>query len=209
MACWGGGAGDKGLLLLSGSSRSAPFDASSSSGSGYSADSLTCIGRNVTLSHWKIRESTQVSSGRLSYHCPETSFRSSVSPNTNEQHTSRHVCTLHAPAAPREVYLSTRVLSFACLFSVNSSSTRCAFCFSIASSGFPFASFHSDHLLIIQGFAICIIRCAASCWASLSSVRMACIKLFTAEYSASAPCASITVSSSGSAGATENSHIIW
>jgi len=65
-----------------------------------------------------------------------------------------------------------------------------------------------SHLVIFKDFAIWIIRCAASCWASSSSVRIAWIKLFTAEYSASAPCFSITVSSTGYSGAPENNLIV-
>jgi len=208
-AFWGGGARGQSLLLLSGSCRSTSFDASSFSGSGYSAGLLTTIGRNLSLSHRKIGESTQVSSGHSLYHYPETSFWFSMSPNTNEKQASRHQWTLYAPEAPHEVYLSKRVFSFAYSSSVHSRSTRCAFSIGIWTSGFPFASFESDHFLSVQGFAIWIIRWAASYWASLSSVRIACIKLFTTEYSVSVPCISITVSSSGSSGAPENSHIIW
>jgi len=136
------------------------------------------------------------------------SFCSLVSPNTNEKHTRRYLWTLHTPELPREVYLSTRIFSLACSSSFNLRSTRCAFPFAIQTSGFPLLSFNSDHLLIIQGLAIWIIRCAASCWASSSLVRMACIKLLTAEYSALAPCISITVSSSWSSRAPETSHIV-
>ena len=50
---------------------------------------------------------TLVLSGHSLYHCLEMSFRSSVSPNTNEKLASRHLGTLHAPDTPREVYLST------------------------------------------------------------------------------------------------------
>jgi len=208
-AFYGGGARGKALSSLSCSCTSASFDASSSSGSGYSSGALTSIGRNVSLSYQKIRESTQVLIGQSLYHCPETSLWSSVSPITNERHASRHLCTLQAPEAPSEVYLCRRVFSLACSASVHSRSTRCAYHLSSRTSGFPFVSFDSAHLLIVQGFGSRIIWCAASCWASWSSVRMACIKLFTAEYSDLAPCFSITVSSSGSSGAPENSHIVW
>ena len=148
-AVWGGGALAKAHLLLSGSSRSASFDDSSSSGFEYSAGSLTSIGRNVSLSHLKIGESTQVSSGHSLYHCPETSFLSSGSPNTTEKHASRHLGTLHAPEPPCEVNLSTRVCTFACHYSVHSGSTRCVFSFGVRTSSIPFASFDSDHLPII------------------------------------------------------------
>jgi len=115
------------------------------------------------------------------------SLRSMVSPSTNMQHTTHQLLTLNAPEAPREVYLSTRVFSFACSSSVHSRSMRCAFSLVIGISGFPLASFDSNHLLIIPVFAICIIWCATSCWASSISVRIACIKLFTVEYNTSAP----------------------
>jgi len=180
------------LLRLSGSCRSASCDASSSSGSGYSAALLTCVGRNVPLSHRTIGESTQVSSGHSLYNCPGMSFQCSASPNTNEKHASRHLGTLHAPEAPCEMYLPTRVFSSVCQ----------------STSGVPFTTFDSDHLFVVQGFAIWIIRCAASSRASWSPVRMACIKLFTAEYSASAPCISITVSFSGFSGSPYNSSIV-
>jgi len=206
---WGGGARGKVLLRLWGSCRSTSFDASSSSGWGYSADSLTSIGRNVSLTNRKIGESTQVWSGHSLYHCPETSFRSSVSPNTNEKHASFHPCTLYTPEATREVNLSTRVFSLASSSSFPSRSTRCAFSFGMQTIGFPFATFHSDNLLTVQGFAIWIIWCGACCWASWFSGRMACIRLFTAVDSTLAPCFSITLSFSGSPGAPENSHIVW
>jgi len=208
-AFWGGGAWSKELELLLGSCRSASFDTSTSSGSGYSSAAFTSFGRNVPLSHRKIRESTLVSSGQSSYHCPEMSFQSFVSPNTNQKHSSRLLWTLHAPEVAYEVYLSTMVFNLACSCSIHSKSTRCAFFFGIQTSGFPFASFDSDHPHIVQGFAIWIIRCAASCWVPWSSVWIAGIKHFTAEYSASAPCFSIKVSSSGSSGTPENSHIVW
>jgi len=134
---------------------------------------------------------------------------SSVSPNINENHGRCHLCTLHAPDAPCEVYFSTRVLLSACSSTVHSRSSRCAFSFGIWTRGFPFPSFNYDHLLIVQGIAIWIIRCATFCWASWFSVRMACIKLFTAEYNTSALYISITVSSSKSSGTPENNHIAW
>jgi len=208
-AFWGGGAWGKVLLYFSGSCRSTSFDAVSSSGSGSSAGALTSIGRNVSLSHRKIGESTRELSGHSSNHCPEMSFQSLVSPNPNENQASSHPYTFHAPEAPCEVYLSTMVFSLACTSSVHSRSTRCAFCFSIRICGFPFPRLDSDYLLFVQGFAIWIIQCAESCWALWPSVLMACIKLFTAEYSASAPCFSISVSFSASSGASENSHTVW
>jgi len=137
------------------------------------------------------------------------SFRSSVSPNTNEKHGSHHQSTIHAPEAPHEVYLSTRVSSFACSSSVQSRSIQCAFCFGIWTSGYPLASFNAAPLSIVQALVIWIMGCTASCWACLSAVQIACIKLFTAEYSLSVRCFSITVSSSGSASAPQNSHIVW
>jgi len=104
----GEGAPGSALSILSCSGRSVSLDSSSWSASGYSACSLTSIVRNGWLSKRKIGESTQVLSGHSSYNCPEMSFRSSVSPNTNENHASHHRCTLHAPEAPSEVCLSPR-----------------------------------------------------------------------------------------------------
>ena len=57
--------------ILSSGSR-VPLDASSLSGSGYSAGSLTIIDKNVSHSHQKIGDSTQILSGYSSCHCPET-----------------------------------------------------------------------------------------------------------------------------------------
>jgi len=207
-AAFCGGAPGSALSSLACSGRSASLDLSSWLGSGYSAGSLTSIGPNVSLSHPKIEQSTHVLSGHSSYDCPETSLRSSVSPNTNEKHANCNLWTLHAPGAPRKVYLSTRVFSCAWLSSFHSRSMRCAYSFGIQKSGFSLDSSESDHVVIVQGFAIYVIRCAASCWTSSSSVLIGCIKLFTVEYNASAPGFAITVSSSGSSGAPEHSHII-
>jgi len=143
------------------------------------------------------------------YHCPEMSLQSLVSPNTNKEYACRRLWTLHAPETPHEVYLSTEVFSCASSSSVHLISMRCVFWLGIRTSGYPLASFDSDPLLIQPGLSICIIRCPASCWASSSSVQIACIKLFTAEYNTSAPCFFIKVSSSGISGAPENSHIVW
>jgi len=205
--CGRGALGTAFSYLSSGPSVS--LDASSWSGSGYTSSFFASNGKNISHSHRKIGDSNQVSSGHSSCHYPETSLRSSVSPNTNAKHACRHLWNLHAPEAPRELYLSTRVSRCAFFISVHSRSIRCVFSCGIQMSGFPLASFNSDHRLIVHGFAIWIIRCAASCWAYSFLVRTACIKLFTAEYNASAPCVSITVLSSGSSGAPENSHIIW
>jgi len=85
----GGGAPGSAFSFLSCRGWSASLISSSLSGSEYSAGFLTSIGRNVSLGHRKIGESTQVSSGHASYHCLETSLRSSVSTNTDEKHASR------------------------------------------------------------------------------------------------------------------------
>jgi len=162
----------------------------------------------VSLSHWKIGESTNVSSGFSLYHCPEMWFRTSVSPNNKDKHGSRQRWTLHAPVAPCEVYISTRAFGFACSSSVYSGSMRCAIFFGICTGGLLLPRFDSDHLLFIQDFAICIIRCTASSWASSSSVWLGCIKLFTVEFNASSQCVSILVSSSGLSGTPENSYIL-
>jgi len=137
------------------------------------------------------------------------SFRLLVRPNIYEKHASHHRCTLDAPEARRELYVSTTVFGFACSFLVHSRSTTCAFSFGMRTSCFPLSSFDSDHLMIVQGFAIWMIQCAASCWPCLWSVPIARIKLITADYRASEPCIPITVSSSGSSGAPENSHMVW
>jgi len=205
----GGCAAGSAFSFLSFSRRSTSLDSSSWSGLEYSAGTIASITRNVSFSHWKMGESTQVLSGHTSYHCQKMSLQFAWSPSTNEKHSSHHLWTLLAPEAPHEVYLSTRVYSSAFSSSVYSRSMRCEFSFGIWTSGFPLASFDSDHLLIIQGFPICIIWCAPSCWASLFLIRIPCIKLFTAKYNASALCFSITVSSSGSSGVSENSHIVW
>jgi len=124
-ACCGGVAlGSAFWFLCSGMSIS--LDASSSSGSGDCAGSLASIGRNASLSHREIGESTQVLSGHSSYHCAETSLQSSMSPNTDKKHAGHHLWTLHAPELPCEVYFSTRVIRFACSSSVHSRSMRCA-----------------------------------------------------------------------------------
>ena len=107
------------------------------------------------------------------------------------------------------MYHSTGVFSLVFTFSVHWRSAYCAFYFVIWTNGFPFPSFESDHPLIVQGFSILIILCMASCWAAFSSVRIACINLFTAEWKASAPHFSLIVSSSGSSGAPDNGRIIW
>jgi hypothetical protein len=167
IAFWGGGgARGKVLLRISGSYRKASVDNSSLLGSWYSAESLKSIGWNVAVNQQKIGDSTQESSGHLLYHCPDMSFCSSLSPNTNEKHVMCHQWTLHTLEAPREVYLSTSVLSLACSTAFHSRSTRCASSFGIRTSGFPFARFDSDHLLLVQRIGIWIIHCAACCWAS-------------------------------------------
>jgi len=170
---------------------------------------LRTIARNVSLSNRKMGECGQVLSCHSWHYYPETSLQSSVSPNTNQRHGCNPRSTLHSPKAPRKMYLSTSVFSFAGLSSVHSRSVRSEFTLTIGLSHFGLASFDFDHLLSVQGFEICIIWSAASCWDSLSSVWIACIKLFTVEYNTSAPCFSITVSFSGFSGAPENRHIIW
>jgi len=150
------------VLSSSGLPGCASLDALSSSGLGYTPGPLNSIRRSMSLSHRKIGEPNQVSCGHSSYHCPKTSFRSSVSPNTNEKHASLHLCTLHTPGVPSEVHLSTRVFSLAWPSSVHSRSTRCAFSFGIRTCGIPFASVNADHLLMVHHFAIWITRCATS-----------------------------------------------
>jgi len=194
--------------FLSCSGRSASLNLSSWSGSEYSAGFLTSIARNVSGSHRKIGETTQVSSGHSSFHCLETSLGFLVSPSTNMKHASHHLSTLHDVEAPHDVYLCTRAFSVACSSAVNSRSKSCACSFGIRMSCFPIGSFDSAHLHIVNGFAICVILYTACCSACSLSVQIACNKLFTAEYIASVACFSITVSSSWLSGAPENSHIV-
>jgi len=87
-AFYGGGAPGSAFSFRSCSGRSACIELSSWSGSGYSAGSLTITGRDVSLGHRKIGESTQIWSGHSSYYCPETLLQSSVSPSTSENHDS-------------------------------------------------------------------------------------------------------------------------
>jgi len=188
IAFCGGGALGSTFSFLSDSGRSASVESLSWSCSVYSAGSMSSIGRNVCVSHRKVGESTQVSSGYSFYHWPETSLQSSASPNTNVKHAICHLWNLYDPEAPWEVYLSTSIFSLACSSSVHLRSLRCALCFGIGTSGVPSASFDSNHLLIIQGFAICIIWYTAFCWPCWSSVQIACIKIFTVEYNVSALC---------------------
>ena len=161
------------------SGRSKSLDGSSSSSSGYCAGSMKSDGRNFSVWYRKIAESTQVLTRHSLDNCPETLLQSSVSPNINKKHVSRHIWTLYAPEAPCEVNISTRVFRFSCSSWVHSRSMRCAFFFGIRTSGFLLASVESDHSLIVQGFAIYIIRCAASYWASSAAALIASIKLFT------------------------------
>jgi len=204
-----GGGALRGAFWFISSGRSVSRDASSWSGSRYSAGSLTSIGQNGSLSNQKIAGSTPVSRRHSSCHYPEIFLWSSVSPISNENHANRHLWTILASEAPREVYLSTRDFYCCCSSSVHSRSMRCSFSITIRTSDVPWATVNSDHYLIIDGCEIRIIRYVASSWASSSLVRIACITLCTAEYNASAPCFSITVSSSGSSGTSENSHIVW
>jgi len=208
-AFWGEGALGRVFSCLLCSVRSTTHNPSSSLHLEYSAALFTTTGRNASLTYRKISESTEVSSGYSCYHWAVMLLRSTISPNTNEKHASRHRWTIHAPEAPHEVCLSTKAFTSSGMFSVHSRSMRYAFSFGIHSSDFLLVGFDSNHLLIVQSFALYIIQCAASSWAALHSVQIACIKLFTAEYNASAPCFSITVSSSGSSGSPDISHIMW
>jgi len=61
------GAMESGLSIVSGSGRSTSHDWSSWSGSEYFTGLVWRIGSKVSLSCWKVGESTQVSSGNLSY----------------------------------------------------------------------------------------------------------------------------------------------
>jgi len=170
--------------------------------------SLISICTNIASIQQKPRESMQLLSGQFLYHRPYMSLLSSVSPNTSQEYAFCHQWTLHAPEAPCEVYHSTWVVSFACWSKVHARPTRCEFFSSIQIVIYRFVRFDSDHLLMIESFAICIICCTAFCWNSSSSVWMAFTTPFTVEYSASVLCFSISVSFSGCWGTPENSHII-
>ena len=167
-----------------------------SSGLEYSAGSSTSIGRNVSLSHQIIGETTKVSNGHSLYHCQESSMRCSVTPTTNKIHECRQWSTLHPPEATRELYYSTKAISFPSIALVQSKPMKSTDCIDIWTGGLPVTRFNSDHLLTFQDFAICNIWCTASWWATSSSVWIAFIKMFTVEYNSSAQCLSITVSSS-------------
>jgi len=146
----GGGVPGSAFSFLSWFGRSTTVDLSSRSGSGYFAGLLTSIHRNVSRRRWEIGESRQVLSAHSSDHYQETSFQSSVSPNTNKKHATHHQWTLHAPEAPHHAYLSTRVFSFAWESSLHSRLMTYAIFFSIQKSCIPLASTDSDHFLIVQ-----------------------------------------------------------
>jgi len=177
----GTGAPRSAFSFLLGAELSASLDVSSWSGL------LTSIGRTVSdpSDNWGILPSIK---GPLTTPLPEHIITILNCSLNYRYHTGCHQGTLHAWEAPREVNLSNRVFNCACSFSVHSRSMRCAFPFGVQTNGVWLSSFDSDHLLVVQGFAICIIWCAASCWASSSSVPIACIKLFTATFNSSAPC---------------------
>jgi hypothetical protein len=99
--CGGGALGSALSVLYSG--RRVSLDASSWLGSGCSAGSLTCIGKNVSLTHRKIGYYTQLLSGHSSCNCPETSLPSSMFHSTKEKHASCHLWTPSAPEAPCKV----------------------------------------------------------------------------------------------------------
>jgi len=142
--------------------RSASLNALSVSGSGYSTCLWTSIGRNVSQSRHVMRESTQVSTAHWWYYCPDTLLRSSISANTNQQHASGHQCTIQTPEAPHQGNLSASAFSVGCSSAVHSRSMRFAFSIGIRTSGVLLASLNSEHLLMVQGFAICIILCTGS-----------------------------------------------
>lgn len=113
------------------------------SSSGYSSGSFTSIARNVPLNNQWMVESTQVSSRHGSYYCPEWSLKSRMSPKSKQSDACSHWWILYASEAPRKENLSVRAVSFACSFSVNSVSIRCAFHLDIWTSGSQLARFNS------------------------------------------------------------------
>jgi len=115
--------------FLSCSRRSTNHDVSSLSCSWSSAGLFAGICRNVSLSHQKVRYSTQILSGHLLYLCWETLLQFSMYTITNETHGSWYHWTFQDSEAPRGLYLCTRVISFAFFFSVHMWSIRCAVSF--------------------------------------------------------------------------------
>jgi len=102
-------------------------------------------------------------------------------PQTNHEHGTNYLWTMNASQAPHEVYLSTSIFRFASMTSVHLREHRHPSLFGIWMSGFWLAGFNYGRLINVQGVAICIIWCTVFCWASSTSVWIACIKLFTAE----------------------------
>lgn len=130
-------------------------------------------------------------------------------PNTNQTLVSCHPQIFPAPEALCQKNLSTQVFCFPSSCPIHRKSTSCAFLFSIQISCFPLRSVNSDHHLIIEVIAIYIILCATSCRTLVSSAWVTYIALFVVEFNPSAPCLSISVSSSGSSGPAENKQIVW
>jgi len=104
---------------------------------------------------------------------------------------------------------SPSIFTFARSSVVHMRSTMCVFSSISWDKCTPLASFESDHRMIIQSFAVYFIWCVTFFCISWSSVLMACIKPFTAEYSACALCIAIKVSFFGSSGTPEECHIVW
>jgi len=100
------------------------------------------------------------------------------------------------------------IFSFTCSTWVHSRWMRCEFSYGIPTSGFALASFDTDQLIFVQRFALSIRQWASSCWASSSSVRIACIILFPVRYNAPAPSFPIAVLFSGASGGLDNYNII-
>jgi len=78
---------------------------------------------------FEIGESTQTCSGHSSYNNSEYSLPLLVSPHTNTQHASCHLCTLEASRATCKVFCSASVCSCACYSPVHWRSRKNAFFF--------------------------------------------------------------------------------
>jgi len=190
------------------SSRSSSFDTSDGFRFRYCVGLLTNVGRNVSP-NLNIRESTPVLRGHSAYHCPDMSWWSLGACNTHKIFASYDLCTLHAPDTPCEVKHFANIFSFVWSSTVHVRSMRCEFPCCVWTNGLLLVSVDSNLLLIVQGFTIWKCQCTASLCTTSSLVQTACIKPFTAEYSASVMWFSISVSSCGSLGGPEKCHIVW
>jgi len=153
-------------------------------------------------------ESTYVLSSHLSYHCPEYASVFQVSHNMQKSLPSYPRWNLHAPEALCAVYHSLTIVCSGCCYFVHSKYMGCAIFFQIWTSGYRLIRFHCIIILNIQGCAMYLICWAISFGASLSSVWMGGMLLYTVKYGTSAVCVSITVIFCTYLGPGDNSHSI-